>query len=288
MPAPRFSTSESFNEKARWIRNFSANKCDVLIIGSSMSLNNIDASYIKVLTHGKSVLNAGSWGLTISESALLLKYLAPLCKPTVIVLATYYGDFNGTGGKKINWELFQNYINGESTIITYLKSMDPMYYLSTYIHRRSFVKKGKSIYQSLIFDYTGSVMFDFNHFEIDPGRWDAQNTYLPLDQDRVKENLSGLSNIENIVREHHSRLLVIATPLRQKAEEKLSTPEIARLWETVSNSVNNDDGVFIKVRAFYDFNDEQFTDFAHLNECGARKVTEVIAPAVIRLLQNMQ
>lgn len=289
MPAPRFSTSESFNEKARWIHNLPNIKCDVLIIGSSMALNNVDGSSLKKLTQGKSVLNLGSWGLTNAETATLLKYVAPLCKPKVIIFATFYGDFDNQIEKKINWELFESYLKGQSTVITYLKSMDPSYYWTTYIERRSLTVKGRSIYQSLIFDETGSIIFDCDNFEISPARWNAQNTYLlPLSPEKMQATISGLIEIENVAREHHSGLLVISTPLRKVAKEKFSTPEITRLWEEISRSVNDSGGKFVNVGASYNFIDEQFADFAHLNRCGANKVIEVIAPSLINLLRNVR
>ena len=287
IPAPRLSSSDEFNEKARLIRNSSANKCDVLIIGSSMALNNIDGSAIKKMTRGKSVLNLGSAGLSVSESGILLNYVVPLYKPKVIILATYYGDFTDHWEKTIDWKLFRNYIHGKSTVISYLKSIDHRYYLFTYIKKcRSIANKGNTTYPALMFDGTGSLMLDCNNFEIKPHRWDPPNIHNPLPRGRTSENLAGLADIEKIARNTHSHLLVVATPLRKTAEERLSIPEIAQLWEAVSRSVNIAGGTFIRVRSFYDFNDEHFTDFAHLNGCGASKVSDIIAPVILKLLQN--
>jgi hypothetical protein len=286
IPAPRISNSESFNEKARWIQGNLATGCDVLIIGSSMALNNIDGSLLKEMTQAKSVLNLGSWGLTTSESEEILKYVVPLCKPKVIILSTYYGDFDNRP-ESINWKLFKDYVYGKSTVVTYLKSMDPIYYLSAYINRKHLKSSGNSIYQSLEFDVTGSVMFDCKNFQVDPARWDGQNKYQPLNPERTEANLSALISIENIAKDNHSQLLVVETPLRKVAEVTLFKPEIIHLWDAVTRSVNSAGFTFLKVRSHNDFSDEQFVDFVHLNKCGAIKAMKAIAPAVTKILNKI-
>ncbi len=289
IPAPHLSPSESFNEKARWFRNLAGKRCDILVIGSSMALNNINGAYMSSLLRNKEVVNLGAFSLPISDSALLLKYTAPLCKPKLIILATYYGDFNHNSEKSkkiIEWELFQRYITGSSAEIVYLQSLDFNYYVSTFFSRKKYSIKRNTIYESLNFDETGSVVLDCEKFDIQPNRWNGYSRLTFFDKNKIRSQLDELYFVEKIANENHSRLLVVAMPLRKVAVEKLATLGVETLWEDVSKSINNSGGAFINVDNISTFEDSYFTDFAHLNGCGSKKLIDFILPTVLQLLPD--
>ncbi len=285
LPAPRISPSESFNEKARWLHNLGNKKCDVLVIGSSMALNNIDWVSINPVLKNKSVVNTASWNMPISKSGTMLKYIAPICKPDLIVLVAFFGDFNVKENQPIDWEFFQQYLGSLNTGLAYLKSADLAYYTSTFVSLRIRANKGNSIYESLNFDETGSVILDCDHFQKSRSRWDGYDRYSSLmDKKEVQIELDGLLEIENIARANRSRLVVISTPLRKAAEEKIANTWATALWSDVAKSVQASGGLFVQAGLLADFPDSDFADFAHLNKCGATKVAELIAPTIIKVL----
>jgi hypothetical protein len=285
LPAPRISSSESFNEKARWLHNWGNKKCDVLVIGSSMALNNIDWVSIKPMLKNKSLVNTASWDMTVSKSASMLKYVAPICKPDLIVLVAFFGDFNAKENQPIDWEFFQQYLGTLPTGFAYLKSADFAYYASTFANLKILASKGNSVYESLNFDETGSVILDCDHFQRSRRRWDGYDRYLSLlDKRKVQIELDGLLEIENIAKANRSRLVVIATPLRKTAEEKVANTWATALLGDVAQSVQATGGQFVQAGLLADFPDLDFADFAHLNKCGATKVAELIAPTITNAL----
>ncbi|NOU01382.1 MAG: hypothetical protein HOO95_07405 [Gallionella sp.] len=284
LPAPRLSSSESFNEKARWLRELGNKKCDVLVIGSSMAINNVDWAFIRPALNNMTVVNTASWDMSIAASATMLKYIAPVCNPRFIVLVAFFGDFNSKGHQPIDWEFFQDYFNGQPSQLAYLKSADLTYYLSTFLNLKNLSNKGNTVYESLNFDETGSVMLNCNNFVRKKSRWDGYNSYLShFSPGKVQVELDGLAEIEHIARTNHIHLVVVSTPLRKVAEDKIAATWVATLLEKVKQSVQGRGGVFIQAGALANFTDSDFADFAHLNECGARKMATLIAPLILKL-----
>src|ERR1700753_1789580 len=124
-----------------------------------MALNNMDAQTLRAGLHGATVLNVGSWGMTLAESASMLEVLAPRCRPRTIVLPVYYGDFGDHPDKHIDWDAYRRYIDGEPVWLGYLRALDPAYYVRTYMLLRRLAAKGNAVYESLRFDDAGSVLF---------------------------------------------------------------------------------------------------------------------------------
>jgi hypothetical protein len=214
MPAPRISSSESFNEKARWLRNNLNKGCDIVIVGSSMALNNVDGYTIKSNFPGYSVINIASWGLNISESRKLLSQVTKKCKPKLIVYSAYYADFDGQWSKDVDWELLENYFDNEPVILTYLKSLDIRYYTSTFASRSMAKRKLNKIYHSLIFDETGSTLLDCDNFEVIPERWTGHKKYKTLNIKNIESNISDLRNIQDYTNKNGIQFVFIKTPLR--------------------------------------------------------------------------
>ena len=255
-----------------------------------MALNNIDWDFIQPMLKNKSVVNTASWGLSISDSAAFVEYFAPLCKPDLIVLTEFFGDFHyeQQQPQHINWKLFEEYVKGTPAWIIYLKTIDLGYYGRTLIGLKqlSYFKKN-TIYASLRFDKTGSVMFDCDNFEVDKKRWDGWNNDLAaLNNESFQKEVDSLFFIEKFVKNHQIHLVVISTPLRKMAEEKVTTTWVKPVLENAEQSIVDSGGIFIKVSSLSDFPDSFFTDFAHLNMCGARKVAQLIAPTIILTLTS--
>ena len=95
LPAPHLSGSVSFNEKAGWLRvALGQGKCDVLVAGSSMALNNVAAG--RLAGEGQSVINIGSFGVSPEDTLELLRIVTARCAPKLIVMPVYQGDFATT------------------------------------------------------------------------------------------------------------------------------------------------------------------------------------------------
>lgn len=284
MPAPRISSSESFNEKARWLKTNLNNGCDIVIVGSSMALNNVDGSTIKSNFPSYSVINIASWGLNISESRQLLLQVTKKCKPKLIIYSAYYADFDSQWSKDVDWELLENYFDNEPVILTYLKSLDIRYYISTFFSRKVAQRKLNQVYHSLFFDETGSILLDCDNFDVIPARWTGHKKYKALNIKNIESNILDLKNIQDYINKNSIHFIFIKTPLRLEANETLSKPEIEQLWIDVEKSIKYFGGRFIDMQLQNGFTDDLFTDFAHLNKCGARKEIKFVIPVLRNLM----
>lgn len=280
MPAPRISSSESFNEKARWLRNNLNKGCDIVIVGSSMALNNVDGYSIKINFPGYSVINIASWGLNISESRKLLSQVTKKCKPKLIVYSAFYADFDAQWSKDVDWGLLESYFDNEPVILTYLKTLDLKYYTSTFFTRGMAKRKFNKIYHSLIFDETGSVLLDCDNFEVISERWNGYKKYKTLNIKNIESNITDLRGILDYAGKNEIQFVFIKTPLRLEANKTLLKPEIEHLWAKVEKSTKYFGGRFVDMQLRNDIVDNQFTDFAHLNRCGARKEIEFVIPVL--------
>jgi len=284
LPAPRLSASYSFNEKARWLRRNLPPKCDILIIGSSIALNNIDPKELDLPDSGGTVINTGFWGATAAETARMLKEIIPLCKPKRILFPTYYGDFQTTNFLSgIKWDQFENYVKGGSVLPGYLLNLDYGYYSRNIKARRLNAKIGHKTYYCLDFDNTGTVNLDSSEFRIDPRRWNGYRSTRFMLSNVKPAMMDAVSDMARMAKSNNSQLVVVSSPVLPVAERYVGTNEISRLWEAVQKRVGAEGGLFINVTGGEGFGDEMFADFAHLNQVGAKKFTRKMVDAIPRL-----
>lgn len=278
LPAPRLSNSSAFNEKARWIRENLPQKCSTLILGSSMALNNIDADILPRGRFGEQIANVASWGMSMRDSEKMLEAVAPLCKPDAIILVTNFMDFNAAWSKDIDWVLIDEYIHQSSYLITYFREFDLRDFLSAIKSRHKNSKEGTRIYQSLVFDETGTVNLACRNFKIDPRRWDGHKSRKQeLDAHQRAENIQALHRIAKTVKQMNIKLYVLTPPMRHVAETSFLVDARKTLWDDVKRVVSKSGGVYLQVPGSSEFGDELFVDFAHMNACGAEKFTRQIA-----------
>lgn len=278
LPAPRLSNSTAFNEKARWIRENLPKKCSTLIIGSSMALNNIDAEILPRDLFGEQIANVASFGMEMRDSEKMLNAIAPLCKPDAIILVTNFMDFNAAWPKEINWVLFDEYIHQSSYFLTYLSEFDLRDFISAIKSRHKDNKEGKRVYQSLVFDETGTVNLDCRNFKIDPRRWDGhKSTEQGLDPNQRAENIQALHQIAETAKQMNIELYVLTPPMRFGAETSFLVDARKKLWDDVKLTVSKSGGAYLQVPGSREFGDELFVDFAHMNACGVEKFTRQVA-----------
>ena len=290
LPSPRLSNSVSFNEKARWLhkQNLNSNKCDILVAGSSMALNNIDWSYIQSKLDNKNIVNTSSWGSLIPDGVNILNTLVPMCKPDLIVYIIFYGDFNSKENKTIDWSLYKEYISSRNDEEFYFKAPDLMYYLTNFFRNSKKNAEKNKIYESLIFYKTGTVNLDCTNFQVEEGRWNGYLKMQDLNKDGINIALENLSKIEEIARENASKLIVVLPPLRNVAINKINKISIDGMWDKAASSVESSGGIFLNYMVTSGFSDEYFVDFAHLNQCGANKMSKLILPSILDQFSKSQ
>ena len=173
VPAPRVKKNIDVNKKLAFARNTVPEKLDVLAVGSSMTLNNLNTE--AVLDHyGKiAYLNAGAWGTGASEVRLLGSILAKKYHPKTVIVATNMMDF-----KKEENVLAEDsasiasYVNGSPTWFSYLRHWNAPYYLrQSESNKLRFTDPAN--YEYLGFDACGGATLVVPADRIDHGRFNA-------------------------------------------------------------------------------------------------------------------
>jgi hypothetical protein len=284
LPAPRFSGNDAFNEKARWLKTNLTPKCDVLIIGSSIALNNAAPEGFDLLYPGGTFINAGFWGASSEDSARMLKEIIPLCKPRMVLFLTYYGDFKTNDSEfYIKWDQFAEYLKGESALLAYLSNLDLSYYAKTFMEHHRIAKLGRGSYYCLQFNKYGSVNFDSARLKIEPARWNAYKTSRFIFSEVKPTMMNAVSDMARTAHLNNSQLVVVSTPMIHSAEDYIPTNETSKLWEVVRKRVGGEGGIYLHVTSMDGFDDPLFADCAHLNQLGAKKLASEIVERIQQL-----
>ena len=273
-PAPRLSPSLSFNEKIKWLKP-NAESCDILIIGSSIALNDIDGPYLQKELPNYSIVNAGAWGLSIAETSNFLEIIAPICNPKVVILAVDYSAFILTPSVQ-NWSAISKYFERGWLVSesSYIHNMDAIHYLKTYISRSKRAKMGNKIYDSLNFDQTGGVLLESAGFKIDLKRWDGFLTAVPRSNPLVTNNFEALSKVHKTATNAGAQLIIVTAPLRDIAFKSLPTNITSQLWSEVAIWSIDKNVTVLNESKYLKLDDSNFVDYDHLNSKGARVLTQ--------------
>jgi hypothetical protein len=276
LPAPRLSSSISFNEKAKWLRSH-GNHCDVLVLGSSLALYNIDTLYIKQNFSDKSIINAASFGMSISETNRLLEVLGPICKPKIIILGIAYSDF-GEKSKFINFKNLENYLKGKDPLFfSYIKEFDPQYYMSSYRDSKENLNNINYAF-NLLFNESGGVLIR-NTNKVIMGKFMSKESLNPKN---IEIELNALNQIINYSKINNSKLLIVSTPIRKDIEPLISTTA-APIFASVLSLLKKTDTPFYTYENLT-LASSDYVDYAHLNSNGSRLITAPLIPIIHQLL----
>ena len=285
-PAPRLTPKDSFNEKARWLNKHKTH-CDVLVIGSSVALNDIDGPFIEESLPGVKLINAASWGQSITESAELLEIVAPIISPRLILFPLTYVSF-GQENLANNWAEVKDYMSsGDSALalsLFYFRNMDLEYYIHEYVKNMRRLNNGRRIYDSLLFDESGGVLFDPIDFEIDSTRWNYYRHVTPLNQAFVNNELRALARIAGYANSNNIKLVFTIVPSSQAALQVLGPKFNNSLWRFVSRVSDESNILLLNRNQTISFEDSYFVDFEHLNGLGARSFSQILLPNLRELL----
>ena len=107
-PGPKVSDSYSFNEKMHFLKK-STIQADVISVGSSMTLNNLNSISVVNNLATESYINTGSWGMTMKDDFTLLKILCGARCLKVLIINSCLADFQQTD-KNIDCEILKKYL----------------------------------------------------------------------------------------------------------------------------------------------------------------------------------
>lgn len=266
----RFSNSISYDSKLLFI---SKNKIQpkILIIGSSMGLNNVNSNIISQFYATNNILNISSWGSKVHEVFELLQNI-DLSKVELVIYPHQYFDFYGESITIYNKKDVSNYLKKDFVFNSYLNTF---FSLSSnfkdYIYwKKRFLNKKK--YSSLIFNTYGDVNLNFEKGYISQKRWNAVTNV-----DILESHFLELVKMKKFLDKKKIKLLLIKTPFRKeifnlekfKIQSKEYDEKLSEL--RIKYNIN-----YINTQNLLNLNDQFFVDSSHLNSNGASKVSNII------------
>ena len=270
LPALNFSSSYSYNEKIRFLKNKS-NSPSIIAIGSSMTLNNLDSDIVVKELKDDEYLNVSSWGLRISESYKLLKELYGIYEFNQFISVINIGDFE-KGSKKIDYSFLKYYLTNNilKTIYTTIYNFDLDYYYKN-IDYVNYTRKCYKDYEYLNYDDFGMVKFNRDGFNINNERW------LDNHLDKVLDNSEYLylDSISNFCLKHNIKYYVFHSPHRDGLIQDLNLFEKKKYHlhlKKIDSIMNNKQHYVNSNRNRW--NDTLFVDGIHLDEIGAKLFTQ--------------
>jgi len=88
----KLSTSNSFNIKLWKMHNINSSKINIISIGSSITLNNLNTESI-IKKYDSSYYNTSSWGFRINNQYDFLKIITNIYKPSVVITVSQVVDY---------------------------------------------------------------------------------------------------------------------------------------------------------------------------------------------------
>ncbi len=269
IPPPYLSNSYSFNDKVLFSHN---KKADILAIGSSMSLNNLDSHTIIEELNTNSYLNIGAWGLCMKDCFQLLKIYTAIHQPKTCIISSNLTDFEQ---KMINikYEGLKDFLLSDTNQIYkyHLKYFNARYY-SKYFGYSKIVKQQKDIYEFLGYDEYGAVLFDSLHFNKSIYRW------LNPGFEKLHENqYVYLDSISIFCKSNNIQLLFFQSPFRaglyKESVPRLNIAKINEHIQRVKKIITDNGHEFVNSNN-NTWEDNLFVDGIHFNSIGAKLYTE--------------
>lgn len=281
LAAPPITGSISFDEKLHYIaRTKQVEDIDVLAVGSSMTFNNLSSEPVADRI-SKKFINFSSWGLTIEQTAYLIKFLVPLYKPKIVIVVSSPMDFyysNRTPALFDKNEVKQYLLNLD-VVQSYSKHFDPIYLFNSSRDIKD-LRESNNRYESLLFDSYGGVLLDIDKSAINKQRWNTRIDPAKLDPNayRAFESLALFLKQQNIA------FIMLQPPMRRAAVQDLSG-QLAQHWQKIEDVSSGTSLTFINMHEQLDFADDLFVDYAHLNSKGAeiftRKFLDIVSPVLL-------
>ena len=273
LPPPPFTGSVSFDEKAVWLSKRLDEPCDILAIGSSMTVNNLDSS---VFTN-HAFINASSWGMKIQQTDYFLETLLGYLSPKTVLVVTAPIDFeHDYRGREIyDEQKLTRFFNDGNLFRTHLQYVSAKYLLGS-VGPVLRDRVGRKTYYSLDFDVGGCVPLDLDSegFERLTDRWEK-----PVAQEEAVDeaNYAGLAAMAERCDERGIRFVFVQPPIREdilteKDREFLNN----RHWPRLSQICQDKGASFHNFHGNLPVTEADFADSTHLNRQGARKLSRAI------------
>lgn len=280
---PLFTNSTSLDLKLLDLRSHKFKNIEVLSIGSSMTLNNLNSSEIKLTNKSDTYYNFGAWGLQIADTLYLLEYLTKIYKLKCVVISSSLPDFcekdKITIPKHTELALINSYLPYFYTKSSILQIIDR--------HRQKLKYKADSYgYDNLNYDESGGVVFNIPKENISLERW---NEGLSIPTNATQYQYDKLRELALFLKNNQIVFLFAQAPIKKSLfSSQASSAVINDHFNKCQSIVNKNGGNYINLHNPSVFDDGLFVDQYHLNGAGSKIYTKQISSKLFELLDKNQ
>lgn len=272
----RFTNSISFDAKLNFLKKSEKwNNVEIIIIGSSMGLNNINSGILSYEFQNENIVNISSWGLKVQEVFDLLK-LINLSKVKKIIYLNQYFDFYGESINDYNKEHVKKYLNNKFDLSPYLKTFNTLNYdFKDYIlWKKRYINN--NYYNDLGFNEYGDVELFIPKHNINLKRWNEI-----VNTENLKNNFDSFENMIKFLNKNKIELIVVTTPYRK---EFFSIDKFINQYNAYSMKIlelnKQYDFKYINLQNSLELSDTFFVDSSHLSSKGAELVSKKIVEII--------
>ncbi|MBI5724411.1 MAG: hypothetical protein HZA50_10670 [Planctomycetes bacterium] len=273
-PPPAVSANICFNEKALFIHDRGGPACDVLAVGSSTTLGDLDSRMLAdALGRGRRYLNAGAWGMTVCETRKFLELLLECgARPRYVLMVCAITDFHPPVGAAF-WDAADTpkLLRGEG----YWPAMAGHFELGRIVSegRQAARDRRKSDeYTTLMFDAWGGSMLDKTFPDVSRGRWEMKPLPEKIDPTQY-EQLAGLADM---LAGRGIGLVCVQGPIRPAVMDDATATLCRRHWQRVERILADRAFTFVNLQSRLTLDDSMFADSVHLNRAGVAKFTAAL------------
>ncbi|MBA3684390.1 MAG: hypothetical protein H0W72_04030 [Planctomycetes bacterium] len=277
LPPLPVSGNLAFDEKIEFIRRRDGFTCEVLAVGSSMTLNNLHSGeFARAMADGERLLNVGAWAMKISDSREMLTFALERAAPRQVVMVSGPMDFyRDRDHAFVNRAKLAPMVDGNSYPWQVAKNLDVQYYWNNRM-RMPALRSSTTSYESVAFDASGAVLLDIHQPDVDAIRWNQLVDCARFDKRQYK----AFSELAADLRSRGIALVCAQAPLRADSIPSGQLEPLRAHWRTLADVCSAHGHRFVNVHERLELPEDCFADYSHLNVDGAARFTASLVEAL--------
>ncbi|MBK6753153.1 MAG: hypothetical protein IPH53_10765 [Flavobacteriales bacterium] len=270
-PAPKVTNNIALNEKLAFAKRNMPEGVDVLGLGSSMSLNNLNSKAVMEHFGAVRYLNAGAWGVGAAELSEVGPLLVDRLKPRIVLLSTNLMDFKRGGHTMVLGEdssAMASYMSAHNEALSYVLHWDMSYYLRQ-MEANKVRFTDAANYEFLAFDAHGGASLNVPPERISRSRFELPP---PIESELDEDRYAAFAEFARYLHQHEVQMILMECAyldgMRTAEHNALQAKHLARLRAVLEplghRIVDANQG---------SWPDALFVDSSHLREKGAEAMT---------------
>lgn len=259
------TNSLSLDAKLYDIKNHNFSQVKNIVLGSLMSLNNINGKSFTNNTGLSDFYNFSAWGLSICDVFNLLQIYNKLYSPKNIFIFSNTMDFASKGPlfTNLKLKLIESYLNPKFSFFDIPVILFYSYpFCKDNIYQFNDSQTYSDRYESLKYDFSGSVPLEVYNENKRTERINQRiSQYIPTEYQYSK-----LEEICRFCKKNNINLYFIQTPFSSKF---LIDQQDINIYKKhvikCENICNTNEAIYLNINDLINLDDEDFADSTHLN-----------------------